>query len=473
MGISTVRRDASGAWVDDPDKGDTICFPFVEGGEIVNEKYRSRGKRFAQRTGGTKTFWNVDVLEDPALLSGERALVIVEGEMDALAVIEAGYPWVVSVPDGAPPALKDGDDAGERFEDIDPARDRKFSYVFHCWERLARVKRIIVAVDNDAPGKRLEEELVRRLDRVRCLFVTLPEGCKDLNDVLIARDGEAVLDVIAGAKPYPVSGVYSLDDLPAEPEIEPRSTGWGRLDENLKVYHPALMVVSGFANGGKSTWVMQLVSQLAKLHGWHVAVASFEMRSSVLVRSIKGAFLRKRIRDWTREDDRRGEQFVREMFTFVAPSLGESDDNSSMDWLMERMKVAVIRHGARVIVIDPWNEIEHDRAQGESATDYTGKALRRLKRFAHQFGCLVIVVAHPSKGAAMNKEADDLTLYDIADSAHWANKPDIGVIVSRLGKGAGDSVSAIQIRKIRYQPECGTLGSVEVVYDPETRTFGE
>lgn len=469
FGIFTARRDGSGALTADAERGDVIVFPYVEGGQEVNQKHRSRGKRFSQIAGAVKTFWNADVLEDPALLDGSKALVIVEGEMDALAVIEAGYPWVVSVPDGAPTPRQNDEVEAE----IDPDHDRKYSYIWHCWDRLAKVKRIIVAVDSDEPGRRLAEELVRRLDRVRCSFVNYPDRCKDLNDVLMQWGPDLVVDIIGGAQPYPVSGIYDLDGLPAEPDIEPKTTGWGRLDEHLKVYHPALMVVTGFANGGKSTWTMQLAANLARLHGWGIALASFEMRSSSVVRSLKAAYLRKPMRQWSREEEDRAEQFVRERFTFIAPGLGESDEQASMDWLIDRMRVAVIRYGARVIVIDPWNEIEHDRAQGESITDYTGRALRRLKRFAHQYGCLVVVVAHPSKGAALNKDGEDLTLYDIADSAHWANKPDIGVVVSRLGKDASDGVSAIQIRKIRYQPDCGTLGSIEVVYDREARIFGE
>jgi twinkle protein len=47
------------------------------------------------------------VLDDPSLRDGRAALVITEGDIDCLSVIEAGHPFVVSVPDGASPA-RDG-----------------------------------------------------------------------------------------------------------------------------------------------------------------------------------------------------------------------------------------------------------------------------------------------------------------------------------------------------------------------------
>ena len=106
------------------------------------------------------------------------------------------------------------------------------------WELLAKVKRIVIATDGDEPGVRLAAELVRRLGRVRCYFVTYPkdaavdggEGrkrpCKDLNEVLLAFGAAEVVRIIASATPYPVAGVYRLSAFPQEPDLMPVSTGW-------------------------------------------------------------------------------------------------------------------------------------------------------------------------------------------------------------------------------------------------------
>jgi hypothetical protein len=55
-------------------------------------------------------------------------------------------------------------------------------------EVLDAAKKIVIAVDNDAPGRRLEDELARRLGRERCWRVEWPVGCKDANDVLVKFD---------------------------------------------------------------------------------------------------------------------------------------------------------------------------------------------------------------------------------------------------------------------------------------------
>lgn len=450
--------------------GELIVFPFVRNGVVVNEKYRGSGKRFFQKKGGVKCFYNADILRDPALHEGRFPLVIVEGEMDMLAVQQAGNPFVVSVPDGAPPARdKDGNliQVPEGAGDIDPDDDDKYSFIYRDWENLKKIKRIVIAVDADEPGRRLAEELVRRLGRSRCYFVTFPEGCKDFNDIVRSGDLAAVPELINAARPYPVSGVYTLDELPAEPDLTPVSTGFHRLDDYLKPFYPALMVVTGFAGSGKSSWVNQMVAQMAALHGWKAAIASFEMRVKPFVTGVLGSTYQQ----ITNADQVKTDRWINSHFVFISPEPGDENDSFDVDWLIEKAVTAVVRHGIRVLVIDPWNEVEHAVGRRESLTDYTGRAIRALKRFGREFECLVIIVAHPTKSAA-NKDPDEVSLYDVSDSAHFANKADFGVVVARVG-GDMDCVSEIFVRKVRYQPLTGRRGSVTLTYSQQTMTFSQ
>ena len=74
-----------------------------------------------------------------------------------------------------------------------------------------------------------------------------------------------------------------------------------------------------------------------------------------------------------------GRSLDQQNFLFVVP--GE-DDDVTLEWLVERLSSAVVRHGVKLLIIDPWNEIEHDRPPHLTSTEYTGLALRALKRFA-------------------------------------------------------------------------------------------
>jgi twinkle protein len=476
MGIYSVGRGADGEAVPSA-KGNVIAFPFFRRGVEVATKYRTADKRMWQRKGGEKRFFNADALDDPALSDGRGALVITEGEIDALSALSAGHPWAVSVPDGAPPARRpDGTliEVPEGAGDIIPEEDVKYQFIANDWDALAKVKRIIIATDADEPGERLAAELVRRLGRVRCSRARFPDGAKDLNEVLLKAGPRAVLEAIQQAQPYPVSGLYGIDDLPYEAPLEAVSTGWGRLDEKLRVYRPCLMVVSGFANAGKSTWVTQLVANLALLHNWPTAVASFEMRHGEVVQALErcvaeGLLQHGRTR-FKVDATVAARRLVRSHITLIAPS-PESDEETDVDWLLERATAAVIRHGIKCLVLDPWNEVEHRRGRDETTSEYTGRMLRKIKRWAATMEVLVILVVHPTKGAAL-KEASELTLYDVADSAHFANKADLGVMIARLGKTT-DTLTGINVVKVRYQPDAGVPGSAELVYDRVARVFGQ
>jgi twinkle protein len=214
--------------VEPNDRGDIIAYPFLEHGNVVNEKYRTERngeKFFWHRKGGKRTFWNVDALDDPALKAGTQALIVTEGIEDGMVAIDCGWPLTVSVPDGAPPA--EG-----RMQPLDPEHEAhgKFEFLWINRDRLKRIKRIIVAVDSDPPGQRLAAEIVRRLGPGRCEFVTYPEGCKDLNDVRLKHGVDAVNEVLRNSKQYPVRGLYQLSEYPNIEPIAPVSLGLAILE---------------------------------------------------------------------------------------------------------------------------------------------------------------------------------------------------------------------------------------------------
>ncbi|KAH6555988.1 hypothetical protein KP509_1Z212100, partial [Ceratopteris richardii] len=76
--------------------GAVIVFPYFMRGEIVNFKYRTLGKMFWQAKQSLKVFYGLDDIVNA------KEIIIVEGEMDKLAMEEAGFLNCVSVPDGAP-----------------------------------------------------------------------------------------------------------------------------------------------------------------------------------------------------------------------------------------------------------------------------------------------------------------------------------------------------------------------------------
>lgn len=466
FGLYTAKWDAV-AKVDIPDpRGNILVFPFRDGGRVVNDKFRAPNKVFWQRTGGFKTFWNAEVMDDPVLETGAVALIIAEGELDALTAIDVGFPFAVSVPDGAPPAIEEARGRPSN-EDAAAEKTGKFEFMWNNRDRLKRIKRFLIATDGDPPGQRLASELVRRLGAGRCWFVTYPDGCKDLNDVLMKHGAEAVVKTINGARPYPVKGVYRLSEYPDLPEPETFSTGWVGLDHHLRLWPGELMVVTGIPSHGKSTWMLATLSNLVNTYGWSVGVASFEMPT---VPYLRGKLRRLRLgtNEWTPLERSEADRWIEQNWVFFDFDPAGDDEDIDLEWVIDRATDAVLRYGIRVLLIDPWNELEHAKRRDETETQYVGRALRSLKRFARQYEVVVIVVAHPTKEVGKDGKGRRPTLYDIEGSANWYNKPDHGVIIDC--PNAEHKETIVCVRKVRFE-STGRKGDYTLIFDPGSGRF--
>lgn len=211
---------------------DCIAFPYFRDGETVNIKFRALAeKAFALVRGAEMIFYGLDDI------AGVNSAIIVEGELDKLALEEAGIRNVISVPSGAPPKAQAGEPDPE---------DAKFSYLAACAEHLDRLNRIILAVDNDDPGLALAEELARRFGKERCWRVRWPDSgdvrCKDANDVLLIHGADVLRECIDHAEPYPITGLHNVFDYFNETIALYRdgcnrglSTGWRSLDECMTI----------------------------------------------------------------------------------------------------------------------------------------------------------------------------------------------------------------------------------------------
>lgn len=462
LGAYTAKPGIDGGVIPDA-RGNIIVFPFEENGVVVNEKFRGPEKKFWQTQGGRRTFWNADILNDPSLLDGSQKLIITEGEIDAYTAVDCGFPFTVSVPDGAPPPSKEG-----RKSNPEDDHTGKFEFMWNNRDRLKRIKRFIIAVDNDVNGQNLANELVRRLEPSKCYFVTYPEGCKDLNDVRMKHGPERVAAVLNAAQPYPVKGLFRLSNYPDLPNLTTLSTGWDTVDELMKLFTPSLTVVTGIPGHGKSTWVTNLLINAARLHGWHSAVFSPEMPVAPQMRNkMRGMIVGRSPDEMSREQCQQADAWIEEHVVFVEHTLDEEDD-MTLEWLLGKIEDAVIRHGIRIAVLDPWNEIEHSKRRDETMAEYQNRALRAIRRLAIKHDIAVIVVAHPTKDIALGGKPRVPSLYDIDGSAAWANKPDFGVVIHVPDPAVPETM--VYVSKARFR-DTGQKGSVRMKFDRWTELF--
>jgi len=424
-----------------------ISFPYVKDGGVVNIKKRKVEKGFSQSAGGEPCLYRFDAI---SMLKG--LLICSEGEMDALAIQTAGFPRVTSIPNGAiNPGVKN-------FE-------TKFDFLISAEKIIDTCDKVILAMDDDLPGRAMRTELTRRIGIEKCWFVEYPEGCKDANDVLMLDDGKEILArCIENAEPCPVPGLHTVmsfgkrsedrmfDNPPAKIK-----TGWRLFDLHYSPEPGMFTIITGIPGSGKSTWLDNLILNMNQRNGWRFAVFSSEnWPIDRHINLLAEKYYKKNKKDITLEELRLAHKEFNEFLFFIYLR----NEGMSLDSILEKARAAVYRHGIRGLIIDPWNEIEH-AYQGMSEAQYLAQALSKIREFCATNQVHVWLVAHP-RLLQKNKDGgyQPPGMYEISGGAQWRNKADFGLCVHRNHKEGGMSnITDIHIQKVRFADN-GKVGRV-------------
>ena len=433
-----------------------ICFNYFKDGELINIKFRGANKDMKLAKDAELIFYNLDAIKD------DKECVIVEGEIDCLSMYEAGIYNCVSVPNGA---------------NINGKVNLK--YLDNCFDYFANKTKIIIATDNDAAGKRLSDELVRRLGKERCYKLEFPADCKDANELLCKYGKRYFQTIVSNAKEFPIDGVHTMEEMEADlndyylngyPKGE--RFGLGSFDELLQFTGGQFTTVTGIPNGGKSEWVDNIMAKSLISSGWKWGICSFENSPATfhvtkLMEKLVGksfAFrhnLDSRISQWEFEQSK---QVISDYFYFM--NINALD--VTLDGILEKALELIKRKGINALLIDPWNYIEHKVPNGYTETQYISESLTKVKTFALQHNIHIFVVAHPTKMRKDDKGKFEIpNLYSISGSAHWFNKTDNGICVYR---NFDTGIVDIYVQKVRFS-WLGKIDFCSYHYDIETRQY--
>ena len=472
-GISQSTADKMGLFGADKyfaklDKhSDAIAFPYYREGKLVAVKYRSfPEKAFTQDAGGAHDFFGID-----NLVKGEP-IIIVEGEIDALTLMEIGIQNVVSVPSGAPIKVADGRSL--------PSEDKRFSYVWNATEYLDAAPYVILATDQDTAGQALAEELSRRIGKEKCRLAKFPT--KDLNELYLndpARDTEGydparnIMDVLETAIPYPIAGLSSADtyadrlnDLYSKGSGKGFSTGYSSVDNIYTVAPSQLTVVTGYPSSGKSNFVDQLMVNLARNEDWKFAICSFENQPEIHISRLMELYTKRRFFDgkdrMTQTEKERAFKWVNDHFVFIDTG---GDEPSTIESILDRTKAAIRRMGVRGMVIDPYNYI--DLKHNSTETEAISSMLSKVQKFVKTYDMHCWFVAHPSKIQRSGVEQPRPDGMSIAGSMAWWAKTDCGLTVHRK-----EGYVELAVWKCRHR-WVGTQGETTLLYNKTAGTYSE
>lgn len=431
-----------------------ICFNYFRDGELINTKFRGPKKSFKLAKGAELIFYNLDAIK------GEKTCIIVEGEIDALSMYEAGVFNVVSVPNGAAKG------------------SQRLEYLDNCWSYFTNMDTVILAVDNDGPGDILKTELARRLGMEKCRQVVFPEDCKDANDVLVKHGKKALAQVVEAATELPLEGITTLDDVFEEVKdyyengypmgVKAKIPG---LDELISFYPGQLTVVTGMPGSGKSEFVDLIMTSLTRYHNWSWGVCSFENPPAFHITKLAEKFTDRSFA-FRKDPEHRisPKQFdyamgmIDKYFNFMNISLV----NITMDGLLKKAEELVKRKGINGLLFDPWNCIEH-KYSDESETKYVLTCLNKLIAFLEKYKVHGFLLAHPTKlnKNPSTKKYDVPTMYNISGSAHFFNRTHNGMSIYRdFQTGMVD----VHVQKVKWS-WLGKLGFCSFDYNTFTRAY--
>ena len=437
------------------DAHDIVSFPIKKNGQLIRTKHRHPDRKAGM--------WVLPSDADPTPYGwddciGQSEVVIVEGEMDKLAIESAtGWKNVLVIPGATP-----GDDV--------------IGLVGEC---VREAKRIYLAGDADDPGEKMMANLAPRLGYSRCQRVHWPQECKDANDTLMQLGAQFVLDALTTAQPFPVEGIIEVGDIyDSVDALYERGMPGGyecgvpEVDAKITLRKSGLTVVTGAPGAGKTVWVDWYLVQQARNNGLRVALCSTEMvppeRHVALLISqyIDKPFAAYERDRMTVKEMQAARQWVGNHFYFILP------EENTVDAILERARVLKERHDIDVLVIDPFNDIFSTRNREQTNTDWIHGVLSQMSHAATDLGMHIIVVAHPKKlGKKMDGTYFVPTLYDIAESAGFANRCTNGLALWRdTTLPEKECVTQVHVQKIKFH-EDGEVGVIQFGHRKATGNY--
>lgn len=261
-----------------PPKSPRLIIPTSKGSYIARDTRNNlteEQNRFSKMKEGASELFNIEALK------AGKPVFIVEGEIDALSIIDAGSE-----------ALALGSTAN---------KDKLLTLL----KEQPATQPLLIALDNDKAGEKAAADLAEGLIKLGIGFykVNIAEGYKDANEALIA-DKEAFLEKVRNAEKIAnaereaakeaykqtsaanhlqdfVNGISASVNTPYTP------TGFPKLDEVLDGgLYEGLYIIGAIPSLGKTTLALQIADQIAQ-QGQDVLIFSLEMaRTELMAKSI-------------------------------------------------------------------------------------------------------------------------------------------------------------------------------------------
>ena len=382
-----------------------LMFPFYDDEDnLFYVKYRNmnykkgdKGNKEWCQKGGTPILFGMKQCN-----RDNRTLIITEGQIDALSVIESGVENTVSVPMGV----------------------NNFTWVPHCWNWINdNFDTIIVFGDNEKGHITLLEDIKKRFKRltIRCVREEDYKNCKDANAILQKYGKTQIITCVENATIVPVNAVIQLADVEYVNiyKLEKIRSGFQQLDKLLVGGIPfgGIVLISGKSGKGKSTLASQIIMNALR-QGYICFAYSGELPNSIFRAWIdyqvagsrhiieqEGYFKEKQY-----VIDKKDRDIMTEWYRDRFYLYDNQDINDELTDLLKIIEKVVMQYGVRVILIDNlMTAMSETDVKGENELDKQKNFVNSLRNMGRSYNILILLVAHKRKNSQGSENGDDIS----------------------------------------------------------------
>lgn len=410
-----------------------------------------------QRAYSKSKVGSIQLFNKRALQTATKPIFIVEGELDALSIIEVG---------GEAVAL---------------GTTTKSKALIELLKAQAPSQALIIALDNDEAGQRASRELIEGLQglNIPCYSFNPCGQYKDANEAL-QRDREALTIAVEEAEHlqdeeaqaqkeaylknstahYLQSFVNGIADSVDTPYIP---TGFKKLDRVLDGgLYEGLYIVGAISSLGKTTIITQIADQIAQA-GTDVLIFSLEMaRAEIMAKSIsrhtlqsvlatggdirnaktaRGITTGKRYIDYSQTERDLINSSIMEYSKYAHNIyISEGVGDIGAEQIRETVKKHILFTGKTPVIIIDYLQILAPYSERATDKQNTDKAVMELKRISRDYKTPVIGIS--SFNRANYKEAVTMEAFKESGAIEYSSDILIGLQLKGAGKKDFDANEA-------------------------------
>lgn len=432
-------------------KDNNYVFSYYDENNVLTfVKYRPIGKikedqKKAFREADTKPILfnmnNIDIT---------KPVVITEGEFDTLAVYEAGYKNVISVPSGS----------------------SDFTWIETCWNWLDNLNKIILFGDNDKPGREMINNVILKLGEHRCYVAQ--HDYKDANEVLYYQGANAVVKAIEEAKSVPKAGIINVADIDLTVKrVKGTKIGFRTIDKLLNGARPGEVTLwTGRSGEGKSTAlsevILEAVEQNINVFAYSGELTKRDFKEWLYSQAAGEENIKFKKNDFDSYDIEFEPKIIKQIDSWINGKLFLYDNtiksqNLDNTKILDMCKYAAKKYDCKMFVIDNLMTADFEVIGGDfykAQSRFVGE----LVSFALSFNAHVHLVAHPKK------QNGEILKEDVSGTADITNRVHNVIAVEKNKSDDSSYDSKLRVLKNRNK---GFLGEAKLIFKPEDKRLYE